>query len=131
MMLFPSVLCRSFSPFFGSSSFPYNTPILPHLLSAQTLRRCLPGNIITPGPHGGASTHRQAAKSTLAGVPRVCPWGRACVHGRWALWVRNGTPGCDGLYPSLVVAIVGVKFPVLRLTSNFRAPQLHRRREWM
>lgn len=39
------------------------------------LKACLPGNIITPGPQSGASTHRQAAKSTLAGVSHVCPEG--------------------------------------------------------
>lgn len=48
---------------------------LPHLLQTQTPRHLLPGNIITPGPHDRESTHRQAAKSTLTGVPPVCPGG--------------------------------------------------------
>lgn len=45
----------------------------------------------------------------------IC-WG---CSGRWA---RNGTPGCDRLYPSPVMATGCVKFPEMRLVTESRGP---------
>ncbi len=77
------------------------------------------------------STHRQAAKSTQAGVPRVCPGGEHVFMDSGLSGSEMAHQGVMGL-TLLVMAIEGVKFPELGLANrpgNTRAQKLPRQTE--
>lgn len=97
-------------------------------LDVQMPTPCLSGNIIhSAAPHNGASTHRRAVKSTLAGVSRVWPGGEL-------VFMAAGFSGAEmahyGVMDSqlLVMAIIGVKFPWMRVAHLAR--QLQKLPRW-
>lgn len=120
-----------------SSTLPLSatTPPHPPPLPSPNPSPHLPGNIITPGLHGGANTHRHAAKSTLAGVPRVCPGGE---H----VFVATGLSGSEMAHQGVMGSALSVaghghcKCEIPRPEAGHSARQLqsqklHRQKEGM